>query len=101
MRIIKRKDEIEAIKHIMGILDVLETLPKEAFGNSADAVDKMSKIYCDTAELAYITAGIEGLNLCIEFFGRRAQSMDEIMAVSKAHLRTISNHTKKKENKKK
>ena len=101
MRIIKRSAEAEAITHIMNILDIIETLPRDAFGNSSDAVDKMAKLYYNTSELAYITAGTEGLNLCIEFFGRRAQSMDEVIAVSKAHIKTVSKHTNKNKYKKK
>ena len=100
MRIIKRKDEMKVLERVMRILDIIESIPKDALGNSSERIEKMSKLYCDAAEIAYITAGVEGLNLCIEFFNNRARTMDEIMAVSKAHLRTIANHTKK-ENKKK
>ena len=99
MRIIKKHDSERALRHIMNMLDIIEDIPKEALGNSSEQVEKMAKLYYDAAEVAYITSGIKGLNLCIEFFNNRARTMDEILAVSRAHLRTIANSNKRKEKK--
>lgn len=101
MRIIKKDESTKALSHIMSMLDIIESVPKDALGNSAEAINKMAQMYYDAAEIAYIVDGIEGLNLCIEFFNNRATTMDEIMAVSRAHLRVVSNVNKKKGGKKK
>jgi len=99
MRIIKRETSEQAQHYITEVVAILETIPIQAFGNSAEGVEKMAKVYDDLAELAYITGGIEGLNECITQFNKRARSMDEIMAVSKAHLKSVARHTKRRNKK--
>ena len=99
MKFIKRQRTERVLSLIMQILDILESIPREAFGNSADRVEKMSKLYHDTAEIAYIVAGVRGLNTCISFFNERAQSMDEVLAISKAHLDTVAKYVKRNEKK--
>ena len=68
----------------------MESLPEEAFGNSADAVDKMTQMYYDVAELAYIIGGVKGLNKCIADISNYTRNMDEVLAISKAHMKVIS-----------
>lgn len=101
MRIIKRQDTERVSQLVMLILDILETIPREAFGNSVERVEKMSKLYHATAEIAYIVSGVQGLNQCISFFNQRAQSMDEVLAISKAHIDTVAKYVKKNNKKQK
>ena len=96
MKFIKQENTERVLTLIMAILDILESIPREAFGNSAERVEKMSKLYRATAEIAYIVSGVHGLNQCIVFFNKRAQSMDEVLAVSKAHLDTLDAVSNKK-----
>ena len=93
MRLIRKKQQEQGMNYIMGILDIIETIPTDALGNSADSLDKLSKLYYATAELAYIINGVKGLNQGIAFFNKRARTIDEIMAISKAHLKVVANHT--------
>ena len=100
MRVIKKHNTERVSQLVMLILDIIESIPREAFGNSAERVEKMSKLYHATAEIAYIVSGVKGLNQCIAFFNQRAQSMDEIIAISKAHLDTVALYVKHNEKRK-
>ena len=93
MKLIRKKQQEQGIAYINGILAIIETIPTDALGNSADSLDKLAKMYYATAELAYIIDGVRGLNTCIAFFNGKARTMDEIMAISKAHLKVVGNHT--------
>lgn len=97
MRFLRRKQQEKGMQYIMGILDIIETIPSDALGNSADSLDKLSRLYYATSELAYIIDGVRGLNQGIAFFNKRARTMDEVMAISKAHLKTVENHIRRKE----
>ena len=99
MKFIKKRNAERVSQLVMTILDIIETIPREAFGNSAERVEKMSKLYHATAEIAYIVSGVRGLNKCISFFNDKAQSMDEILAISKAHLDTVAKYVKQNEKK--
>ena len=99
MKIIKKQNVERITQLVMQILDILESIPRDAFGNSAERVEKMSRLYHYTAEIAYIVAGVRGLNKCISFFNDRAQSMDEVLAISKAHLDTVAKYVKQNEKK--
>lgn len=95
MRIIKKRDSEKAMRSIMRIIKVFETIPIEAFGNSAEACEKMTVVFEETAELAYIVDGIDGLNKGVVYFRNNARSMDEIMAISNVHIDTIGKNLKK------
>ena len=96
MRLIKKKQQEQGMAYINGILEIIETIPTDALGNSADSLNKLAKMYYATAELAYIINGVKGLNTCITFFNSKARTMDEIMAISKAHLKVVANHMEDK-----
>lgn len=94
MRLIRKKQQEEGIKNILRIMSVIDTIPIDALGNSADSYDKLTVLYESTAELAYIIDGIRGLNTGIAYFNKKARNIDEIMAISKVHLDTINKHSK-------
>ena len=95
MKIIFRKKQDESVKRIINIISIIETIPIEALGNSADGFTKLTQLYEETAELAYTIDGVRGLNMGISHFEKRARSFDEMMAISKAHLKVVNNHTEK------
>lgn len=94
MRILSRKKQDESMSYIMEIIAIVETIPIEALGNSADGLDKLSKLYENTVELAYVIDGMRGLNKGVTFFSHRARSFDEMIAISKTHLSVLSRHEK-------
>lgn len=96
MRFISRKKQDEGMNHIMEIIAIVETIPIEALGNSADGLDKLAKLYEDTAELAYTIDGMRGLTKGISHFRHGARSFDEVVAISKAHLQVVDRHEKEK-----
>lgn len=96
MRFISNKSIKKAEKYISEIMLIAESIPLEAFGNSADSIEKMSRIYENMAEIAYILGGIQSMNSCISIFSQRARNIDEMLAISKAHITTVKNHTKEK-----
>ena len=96
MKILSNKKQKDGMNRIINVMSIIETIPIEYFGNSADGLVKLQKMYEEMAELSYIVDGIRGLNTGITFFNERTRSFDEMLAVSKAHLKVVKNHTEDK-----
>lgn len=94
MRFLRRKKQEESIKHILKIMSIIDTIPTDALGNSADSIEKLTMMYESCAELAYTIDGVRGLNTSITYFNDKARNIDEMMAISKSHLRVVSRHQK-------
>lgn len=95
MKLLGKRDSEDALKSVMKILQIVEDIPIDALGNSADAVKKMTVLYNETSKIAYTVGGVDGLNACIEFFKLKARNMDEILAISDAHIETIAKYRRK------
>lgn len=96
MKILSDKKQREGMNHIINVMSIMETIPIEYLGNSADGLVKLQKMYEEMAELSYIVDGVRGLNTGVAFFDSRARSFDEMLAISKAHLKVVKNHTEDK-----
>ena len=99
MKILTKRQSDKALERVMGIAQVIADMPRGAFGNSADASETLTRVYYNSAELAYAVAGTKGLNQCISYFSQHAHTMDDVLAISKAHLRVIKTMTLKEDRK--